>query len=877
MSHERAGSFLHVAALEHATRLPATDGMNSLAGCRIGPYKLIREIARGGMGAVYLAARADEEYRKQVAIKIVKRGMDTEAIVRRFRKERQILAGLDHPNIARLLDGGTTEDGLPYFVLEYVEGLPLDTYCDTHKLSIAERLQLFRTVCSAVQHAHERGVIHRDLKPANVLVTGSGVPKLLDFGIARVLNPELSPAVLQTTGSHPLTPAYASPEQVRGEEITPASDIYSLGVLLYELLTGHRPYRLRSHTAQELERVICEQEPEKPSTIVSCIEEVLMADDSREVAITPASVSNARAEQPDTLRRRLVGDLDNIVLMALRKESDRRYSSVEKFSDDIRRYLERLPVIAHKDTLTYRTGKFVGRNKASVITAALSLVVSLALVVFAFSPYRRYNSAPSNVVDSAAVSPPTNLAAPAATRLQVRTLAVLPFQPLVANEQDEALESGIAIALISKLSNLPQLSVRPTQSVLKYRGPGQDPLVAGRELGVDALLMGSVRREGDRLRLFVELIGARDGRVLWAATFDDQWADIFAVENAIADKVAQALTLRLTGADRERLGRRETGNVTAYREYIIARHFWNQRTAAGLKRGLEHFEKAVELDEKYGLAYAGIADSFVGFATYRVQSPKEAYVKAREAASKALNIDSGLSEAHSALAAVSLYHDWDWGAAEDEFKRAISLNPDDSVAHQRYALALAWFERFEEAHREIARAIELEPVSPLFSTNVGQILNFARRYDEAIQELEKGLALDPNFYQIRNVLGITYVLTGAFDKAISEFQKALDSGNPEVEANLAHAHAVSRRTTEARKILDQLIARSTRTYVSPFDIAVVYAGLGDRDQAFVWLEKAFGDRARPMLGLKVNPRLYPLRSDPRFISLMRRMRVFEIK
>src|SRR5262245_35089982 len=419
MSHERAGSFLHVAALEHATRLPATDGMNSLAGCRIGPYKLIREIARGGMGAVYLAARADEEYRKQVAIKIVKRGMDTEAIVRRFRKERQILAGLDHPNIARLLDGGTTEDGLPYFVMEYVEGLPLDTYCDTHKLSIAERLQLFRTVCSAVQHAHERGVIHRDLKPANVLVTGSGVPKLLDFGIARVLNPELSPAVLQTTASRPLTPAYASPEQVRGEEITPASDIYSLGVLLYELLTGHRPYRLRTHTAQELERVICEQEPEKPSTIVSCIEEVLVADDSREVAITPASVSNARAEQPDTLRRRLIGDLDNIVLMALRKEPARRYSSVEKFSVDIRRHLEGLPVIAHKDTLTYRTGKFIGRNKASVITAGLSLVV-MALVVFAFSPYR----------------------------VQVRTLAVLPFRSLAANPEDEALESAIAIALI---------------------------------------------------------------------------------------------------------------------------------------------------------------------------------------------------------------------------------------------------------------------------------------------------------------------------------------------------------------------------------------------------------------------------------------------
>jgi tetratricopeptide (TPR) repeat protein len=416
--------------------------------------------------------------------------------------------------------------------------------------------------------------------------------------------------------------------------------------------------------------------------------------------------------------------------------------------------------------------------------------------------------------------------------------------------------------------------------VLKYRGRGQDPLVAGHELGVDALLMGSVRREGDRLHLFVELVGARDGTVLWTDKFDHEWADIFTLENTIADKVAQALTLHLTRADRERLGRRETANTAAYKEYILGRHYWNQRTAAGLQRGLAQFEKAVKLDEKYGLAYAGIADSFVGFSTYRVLPPKEAYPKARDAAIKALNIDSGLSEAHSALATVSLYHDWDWEAAEGEFKRAISLNPDDSVAHQRYALALAWFGRFEDAHSEIARAMELDPVAPVFSANAGQILGFARLYDDAIQELEKGVALDPNFYATHNILGITYVLKGSFDKGIEEFQKAIPSGNPEVEANLAHAYAVSGRTPQAREILDRLIARSTTTtttYVSPFDIAVVYVGLGDPAQAFAWLEKAFDERVRPMLSLKVNPRLDPLRSDPRFIPLMRRMKVFEVK
>lgn len=851
-SHERAGSFMRAAVFEAAMKHVGEGGADGLAELRIGSYQTIREIGRGGMGTVYLAARADEAYRKQVAIKVVKRGMDTEAVVRSFRKERQILAGLDHPHIARLLDGGSTADGLPYVVMDYIEGVPVDEYCDTHNLSIAQRLELFRTICSAVEDAHRHGVIHRDLKPSNILVTVAGVPELLDFGIAKVLDPEVWSATVGTTIARPLTPAYASPEQVRGEEITAASDIYSLGVLLYELLAGHRPYRLRSHTPQELERVICEQEPEKPSTIVTRTEEAPFGDDGGRITITPESVSAARDEQPKKLRQRLTGDLDNIVLMALRKEPGRRYVSVAQFSDDIRRHLEGLPVIAHKDTLYYRGSKFVRRNSAHVMTAASSLVMILALIGFAFYRY----------------------AAPATTDVQVRSLAVLPFQPLAGDARDQVLEFEIADALITKLSNIRQLTVRPTESVQKYGSRGQDPLAAARELRVDALLVGDVQRAGDQIRLSVKLISAREGTALWAQTFDDQWSDIFAVEDAIADKVAHALSLRLTTADRERLAKRDTRNVAAYREYMIGRHFWSDRTAAGLKRGLAHFETAIELDEKYALAYAGVADSYVGFATYRVQSPKQAYVKARDAAIKALQMDPALSEAHSALAMVSLYLDWDWRAAEGEFRRAISLNPENTTARQRYALALAWFERFDESLGEMARAAELDPVSAMIATNIGQILYFARRYDQSIRELEKVLALDLNFYQTHNVLGITYVLASRFDEAIAEFQKVIDRGNPEVDANLAHAYAVSRRPSEARKILDQLIARSTRSYVSPFDIAIVYAGLGDRDQAFAWLEKALGEHTRTMLSLKVNPRLDPLRSDPRYADLVQRVGVF---
>ena len=334
------------------------------------------------MGTVYLAVRDDEAYRKEVAVKLIKRGMDTDGIVRAFRTERQILATLDHPNIARLLDGGTTDDGRPYFVMDYVEGVPLDVYCDAHTLSILDRLKLFRIVCSAVHYAHQHGVIHRDLKPGNILVTPGGVPKLLDFGIAKVLNPELSSVTTgSTTTGLPLTPAYASPEQTRGEAITPVSDVYSLGVLLYELLTGHRPYRLQGHSPQEFERVICQEAPRKPSTI----------------------------------RHRLAGDLDTIVLMALRKEPGQRYASVDHLSEDLRRYLEGLPILARKPTLVYRTTKLVGRNRATAFTAAMSLVIILALVAVALRRIRIAGSPSAVANTTTGASPMTACDPPTAT------------------------------------------------------------------------------------------------------------------------------------------------------------------------------------------------------------------------------------------------------------------------------------------------------------------------------------------------------------------------------------------------------------------------------------------------------------------------------
>lgn len=347
-------------------------------GKRLGHYTIIREIGRGGMGTVYLGERADD-YRKRAAVKVVRRGMDSEDILRRFRNERQILASLEHENIARLLDGGTTDDGLPYLVMEYVEGTPVNDYCDLKRLTTNERLRIFRTVCAAVEHAHQNLVVHRDLKPSNILITSDGRPKLLDFGIAKVLNPDVSalPVERTVTELRLLTPDYASPEQLRGERPTTASDVYSLGVVLYGLLTGHRPYRSGDKPPHEFERAISEEEPTKPSTVVGRVKVVARRGGGEPAdTITPESVSTARGTQPDKLRRRLAGDLDNIVLMAMRKEPRRRYASVGQFSEDIRRHLEGLPVTARKTTFKYRATKFVRRNRVGVAAAAL-VVLSL--------------------------------------------------------------------------------------------------------------------------------------------------------------------------------------------------------------------------------------------------------------------------------------------------------------------------------------------------------------------------------------------------------------------------------------------------------------------------------------------------------------------
>ncbi|HEX4899948.1 MAG TPA: protein kinase, partial [Pyrinomonadaceae bacterium] len=730
---------------------------------------------------------------------------------------------LDHPHIARLLDGGTTDDGLPYFVMEYVEGEPLYRYCDKNQLTIADRLKLFRKACAAVHYAHQNFVIHRDLKPGNIMVSPEGVPKLLDFGIAKLLNPELAyhPLDPTTAAMRLMTPEYASPEQVRGEKLTAASDVYALGVMLYELLTDHRPYRLKNHSPHELARVICEEEPELPSVAVNVIE-VIGAEGEEPIETTPATISQARRTTPEQLKRELSGSLDNIVLKALQKEVEKRYQSVEEFSEDIRRYLEGHPV-----------------------------------------------SAPSFFP----LSERTTLSNEEPTTLS-RSIAVLPFQVLrVEEKSEEFLGMGLADAIITKLSNIQRIIVRPTSAVVKYFDGTHNILAAGQELNVGYVLDGRIQRAGDRIRVTVQLVTVRDGQPVWAAKFDENYTDIFAVEDSISEQVAHALVPHLSGEERELLLRRETENANAYQAFLKGRYLWAKFTPDDFRLAVEQFREAIRLDPNYAQAHVGVADYYNWAAIFGLGSPNENFPEAKSAAIRALEIDETLAEAHAALAFTNLCYDWDWFGAEERFRRSIELNANYGPAHQWYSNLLAAQGRFEEAIAEIKHALEINPLSLMDRSITGWTHYHARQYERAEQELLSALEIDRSFSNCYLMLGLVYERLGRYDDSLACLNKATElmSGSVVPFWAIGYTLAVSGKRDEAKAVIARLEGLSHQTYVSPYFLALVHTALGDHDLAFEFLDRAAENRDEWMIWLGVEPKLDPLRSDPRFALLLNRI------
>jgi TolB-like protein len=454
----------------------------------------------------------------------------------------------------------------------------------------------------------------------------------------------------------------------------------------------------------------------------------------------------------------------------------------------------------------------------------------------------------------------------------VRSIAVLPFKPLVADQRDESLEMGMADTLIARLSHSREVVVRPLNSVRRYTNLEQDPLSAGRELGVESVLDGHLQRMGDRIRVTARLVSVGDGKQLWAGQFDEKFSDIFAVQDAVSEKVAAALALRLTGEEQKQLTRHYTENAEAYRMYIYGRFYRNKRTEAGSRMAIKYFEEAIALDPNYALAYAGLSEGYIGLAVFDAMSPRDALPKAREAAVKALEIDDDIAESHVALAHFKAQLGRDWPGAEREYQRAIELNPGYADAYRLYAYLLMGARRADEAYARINQALKIDPTSVIFNYTLGILHYWARRYDQAVEQLRKTIDLEPSHWVAHYWLAQVYAQMGMYGEALSEAQKARDlSGDAGLSWVVGYVYAVAGRRAEAQQQIDALLKLSKQRYVSPYDIAEIYAGLADKDQAFTWLEKANEEWSPRMEFLNVNPALDILRSDARFTTLIKRL------
>ena len=454
----------------------------------------------------------------------------------------------------------------------------------------------------------------------------------------------------------------------------------------------------------------------------------------------------------------------------------------------------------------------------------------------------------------------------------LRSIAVLPFKALAAGDADDYLGLGVADALITRLSKIRRLSVRPTSAIVRYSGLTPDAVAVGSELDVESVLEGNIQRADDRIRVTVQLVNVYDGTALWAEKFDETFTDIFGVEDSISEHVAAALMLRLTVEERRLLSKRYTSSPNAYRLYLKGRYFWLKRTEEGMKKGIQYFNEAIEEDPAYAAAYDGLSDSYTLLAIRGIMPPKEGFLKAKAAARRALDIDDTLGEAHASLAHVRL-HDWEWSGLEDVFNRAIAMNPTHAIAYHWYAEYLGAMKRFDEAIAMVKRALQLEPLSPIISLTLAGAYNQARRHDEAIEQLQKGLELDPNHSSLRNELAETYIQKGMYDEAIDEMQKAvaLSGRSTERLAGLGHCYAAAGKKAPALEILDELSRLSQERYVSPYCVAMVYASLDENDKAFAYLEEAYEERNPNLIELNTEPAFDGLRGDRRYGELVRRI------
>src|SRR6266404_6920268 len=834
--------------------------MDIALGTQLGRYEIRLKIGAGGMGEVYLAE--DTQLHRRVALKILPAEVAlNQDRMRRFHQEAQAAAALNHPNIAHIYEIGEGQ-GMNFIAMEYVEGVTLREKIHLQRTELSKLLRYLQNVAEGLAKAHAAGVVHRDLKPDNIMITGDGHAKILDFGLAKLI--EQSPLSTPAEGSsevvtamipHHSTPGtilgtvgYMSPEQAQGKtnEIDHRSYIFSFGCILFEAVTGRKAFEGKD-AIDSLNKIIREPAP---------------------------SISELNPSAPP--------DLQRIVRRCLAKDADERYQTIKDVAIELKEVRREMtgagfdttvPASRSDDNTANPPG--TAENKSTTTSqSASSLSTRVSSAEYFVSGIKQHKLATvfAVVLVIGAALAFSLYFHMRNTEVAIESIAVLPFINQNNDANSEWVSDGLTERIINRLTQVPNLKVIARSSVFQYKGKDTDPLAVGKELGVRAVLTGRIMQRGDSLNVSVELLDVRDNKQLWGEQYSRKVSDLLFVQRDIAQEITANLRPRISGTEEPR-AKQYTQNSEAYQLYLKGRYYWNKFTPDDHRKAEDYFKQAIDKDPTYALAYVGLADTYGASSTNSWIRPNEGYPKAMAAARRALELDDSLAEAHASLGAITMFFKFDWATAEREYKRAIELNPNYPISYELYSYLLTSMGRPDEAISMARRGTEVDPLSALLSDDRAGAFYFARCYDEAIRQTQKFLDIEPNRPGSYAGLGQSYQQKGMYTEAIKEYETAIKlmGRNPSALALLGCAYAAQGKQADASKLLEEMNGIAKEKYVSPYDLALIYTSLGRKQEAIEHLNKAYDERSGWVIYLKVEPMFDSLHAEPGFTDLVRRL------